>query len=321
MLFSIIIPAYNAEKTIKKCLDSVMKQDFSDFEVIVINDCSIDKTEQIVGQYKVRQVLLERNSGPAAARNRGIKEAKGEIVIFIDSDVAFKGNYALKRLAEVFKKKPEIDGVIMIKDKTPLNDGLTPLFWAYYKYYLWNQPGEFQSSFTTERSAVKKNIFERVGYFDEKYKKADVEDFEFGYRLNKAGFKIYITREIKVLHHFETFKQSIKKTLKRSWQWIRLFLKRKKFDPVYSTKERGVKTLIGALVLPLFILSFFAPFVFYFLILIFFIYVFYSFGFYVFLFKEKKVYLIPSFVFLDLLFCFLTALGAGLSVLGYMFKK
>lgn len=320
MLFSIIIPTYNASQTIKKCLDSVAKQDFPDFETIVVNDCSTDNTREIVNQYQVIQVVLKKNSGPAAARNAGIKKAKGEIIIFIDSDVVFKNSHALSKLTEIFKERPEIDGVIMIKDKIPLNKGLTPLYWAYYKYYLWNQPGEYQTSFTTERSAVKKYIFDKIGYFDEKYKKADVEDFEFGYRMNEQGFKVLIARDIKVLHHFETFKQSIKKTIKRSWQWIRLFLKRKKFDSVYSTQERGFKTLVGATVLPLLILSF-LPYISYLFSLMLIIYAFYTLGFWQFLFKEKKIHLIIPFTILDLLFCFLTGLGAGLSLVFYLFEK
>lgn len=320
MLFSVIIPAYNASQTIKKCLDSVIKQDFKDFETIVINDCSADNTEEIVKQYKVIQIILEKNSGPAAARNAGIKKAKGKIIIFIDSDVAFKNSNALSKLTKIFKERPEVDGVIMIKDKIPLNKGLTPLYWAYYKYYLWNQPGEYQTSFTTERSAIKRSIFDKVGYFDEKYKKADVEDFEFGYRMNEQGFKMLIARDIKVLHHFETLKQSIKKTTKRSWQWIRLFLKRKKFDSVYSTKERGVKTLIGAAVLPLLILSF-IPYIIYPAVLVLIVYFFYMLRFYMFLVREKKFQLVIPFAFLDLLFCFLTGLGAGLSLVFYPFEK
>lgn len=173
MLFSFVIPAYNASQTIRKCLDSVFKQNFSDFEVIIVNDCSTDNTREIVDKYNVKQIVLEKNLGPAAARNIGIKQAQGEIIIFIDSDVALRDNNVLSELAKIFREKPGIDGIIMIKDKVPLNRGLTPFYAAYYKYYLWNLPGgEFQSSFTTERSAIKKNVFDKVGYFNDKYKKS-----------------------------------------------------------------------------------------------------------------------------------------------------
>ncbi len=321
MKFSIVIPAYNAEKTIGKCLDSVKRQNFSDFEVILINDASTDKTEEIINQYNAKQIVLEKNLGPAGARNVGIKKAQGEIVVFVDSDVTFKENNALSELNEIFLEKPEIDGIIMVKDKTPLNKGLTPLYIAYYKYYLWSQPGEYQTSFTTERSAVKRNIFDRFGYFDQKYKGADVEDFEFGYRLAKENIKIYIARNILVGHHFETFRQLTKKTLKRSWQWIRLFIKRKKFDPVYSTKERGIKTLIGAMIFPLILVLVFLPSFFYLLLSFFLVYLLYNYGFYWFLIKERRIHLIFPFFILDLYFCFLTALGAGFSLIFYPFKK
>lgn len=321
MKFSIVIPIYNASHTIKKCLDSVFKQDFSDFEVIAVNDCSTDNTKEIVDQYNIRQIVLEKNSGPAAARNVGIKQTQGEIIVFIDSDIAFKNNNALSELAKVFKENPEIDGVIMIKDKVPFNKGLTPLYAAYYKYFLWNQPGEFFSAFSTEKSAVKKYVFDNVGYFNDKYKKADVEDLEFGYRLNEQGYRIYIARHIKVLHHFETFEQLTKKTLKRSWQWIRLFLKRKKFDLVYSTKQRSIKTFIGAIVFVLAVLLIFIPSLYYLLIAVFIIYLLYTIGFYWFLIKEKKAHLVIPFLVLDLYFCFLTMLGAGLSVVAYIFER
>lgn len=321
MIFSVVIPAYNAGKTIGKCLDSVFKQDFSDFEVLVVNDCSTDETKQIVEQYKVRQIILKKNLGPAGARNAAIKEVRGKIIIFLDSDIVLRDNNALSELDKIFREKSGIDGIIMVKDKIPLNEGFTPLFLAYYKYYLWNQPGEFQTSFTTERSAIKKDIFDKVGYFNQQYKGADVEDFEFGYRLNEQGYKIHIARDIKVLHHFETFGRLIKKTLKRSWQWIRLFLKRKKFDSVYSTKERGIKTLIGAVIPPLFVLSFFIPLIFYFLILALILYIFYNFGFYRFLAGEKKGRLILPFIFWDLFFCFLTGVGAGTSIMVYIFRR
>lgn len=321
MRFSIIIPAYNAQGTIRKCLDSVLKQNFFDFEIIIVNDCSFDKTEEIVNQYDVKQIVLKKNLGPAGARNTGIKKAQGEIIVFIDSDVTFRDKDALSQLAKIFKEKKEIEGVIMIKDKVPLNKGLIPLYLSYYKYFLWNLPGDFQTSFTTERSAVKKHIFDKVGYFDEKYKKADVEDFEFGYRMEKENYKIYIARNILVGHHFETFKQLTKKTLKRSWQWIRLFMKRKKFDSVYSTKERGIKTLIGATILPLLVFLIFIPYAFYLFFLMLVIYLLYNLDFYKFLFKERKIHLILPFIILDLYFCFLTGLGAGLSVSFYPFRK
>ena len=92
MLFSVIVPTYNAEKTIRRCLDSVIKQPYpsSEYEIIVVDDGSSDETPSIVNSYS--QIydnvtcVLQQNSGAGAARNQALKIAKGEYLLFIDAD-------------------------------------------------------------------------------------------------------------------------------------------------------------------------------------------------------------------------------------------
>ena len=104
--FSIIIPVYNVEEYIKECLDSVMNQTYKDFEVIVVNDGTKDKSMDIVKKYKVKTVNQE-NQGLSAARNNGEKHAKGEYIIFLDSDDTIEKDL-LKELAEATKDKPDV---------------------------------------------------------------------------------------------------------------------------------------------------------------------------------------------------------------------
>ncbi len=97
---SVIVPAYNAEKTIKKCIDSIMNQTFDDYEVIVINDGSTDNTKDLLDMYKNNpklRVINKKNGGIGAARNDGIKEAKGDYITFVDSD-----DYVDKKILESF---------------------------------------------------------------------------------------------------------------------------------------------------------------------------------------------------------------------------
>lgn len=83
--FSIIIPVHNVEKYLKKCLDSVMKQNFKDYEVLVIDDGSTDKSKSIAKKFPI--TLIESNHvGVSEARNIAIKKAKGEYLVFLDSD-------------------------------------------------------------------------------------------------------------------------------------------------------------------------------------------------------------------------------------------
>ncbi|MCR5090273.1 MAG: glycosyltransferase [Oscillospiraceae bacterium] len=85
MKLSVIIPAYNAEETLEKCLDSVLAQTMRDLEVIVVNDGSTDNTEEILKRYPVRSLTVE-NGGQGRARNLGMEMAEGEFLGFVDSD-------------------------------------------------------------------------------------------------------------------------------------------------------------------------------------------------------------------------------------------
>lgn len=87
---SIIVPAYNAEPFLHQCLDSLISQTFQSIEIIVVNDGSKDNAEQIALSYKQKdlrvRVITQENRGLGAARNRGLSEARGDYVCFIDSD-------------------------------------------------------------------------------------------------------------------------------------------------------------------------------------------------------------------------------------------
>lgn len=90
MKFSIIVPVYNVEKYLRKCIDSILQQEYTEFEVILVDDGSSDRSGQICDEYaavceKVN-VLHKKNGGLSSARNAGIDKAKGEYLIFIDSD-------------------------------------------------------------------------------------------------------------------------------------------------------------------------------------------------------------------------------------------
>lgn len=90
MKVSIVIPAYNVEKTIKRCLDSILLQSYIDFEVLVVNNNSTDGTSEILKQYSLKDSriisLFEQNKGVGYARNCALDHAKGDLVTFIDAD-------------------------------------------------------------------------------------------------------------------------------------------------------------------------------------------------------------------------------------------
>lgn len=104
--FSIIIPVYNVEPYIKKCLDSVTRQTYKDYEVIIINDGSTDKSMEIAKKYDFK-IINQQNQGQSAARNKGIKNAKGEYIVFLDSDDTIEKDL-LKKLDQATSDKPDV---------------------------------------------------------------------------------------------------------------------------------------------------------------------------------------------------------------------
>lgn len=87
---SIIIPIYNAEKYLNRCINSILKQDFQDFEILLIDDGSTDKSYTICKQYSQKdfriKIFSKKNGGVSSARNLGLLNAKGEYILFIDAD-------------------------------------------------------------------------------------------------------------------------------------------------------------------------------------------------------------------------------------------
>ena len=89
--FSIIVPVYNTEEYLERCIESILKQTFEDFEIILINDGSTDNSKKIIADYQKQypekiKVVNKKNGGLSSARNKGVSKAKGEYILFVDSD-------------------------------------------------------------------------------------------------------------------------------------------------------------------------------------------------------------------------------------------
>lgn len=117
-MISIIIPVYNTEKYLCSCLDSILRSEYKDFEIILVNDGSDDRSPQICRKYSRRNRCIklfdQKHQGVSAARNRGLKECSGEWVIFVDSDDMISSDF----LGMVGKSKyQEQDLLIFDSDK------------------------------------------------------------------------------------------------------------------------------------------------------------------------------------------------------------
>lgn len=106
-LISVIVPLHNSEKYLRRCIESIIQQTYKNIEIILINDGSTDRSGEICNEYSLKdnrvRVIHTKNNGPAAARNIGIKDAKGSFMFFIDADDFMEAN-ALNLLIEAYRQ-------------------------------------------------------------------------------------------------------------------------------------------------------------------------------------------------------------------------
>jgi len=187
--FSIIIPAYNSEKTIAQAVRAALAQDCAeDFEVIVVDDGSGDATAGIVKSFERVRYFYQKNSGPAAARNFGAREAKGEIIFFTDSDCiphADWARYILPHFSD--EKTAAVAGSYGIANPAgPLAVGVHQEI----RYRHAKLLPRFIRAFGSYNVAIRRQVFCEAGGFSEGYRHASGEDNDLSYRILNTGRKI-----------------------------------------------------------------------------------------------------------------------------------
>ena len=198
--FTVIIPLYNKEKFIENTLKSVFNQTFTDFEILVVNDCSTDKSLEIVKNLdnsKIKIIQHKINKGLSASRNSGIINANADYLVFLDADDLLKPNYFEKikflidnfpqaglfatNYEEVYHRNYAVKPHLALSEFN--KDGIIEDF------FLTNlqQPIYCQSSI-----CVRKNVFEKIGLYNEKINYS--EDVDFNIRSN-YNFKLAYSPE------------------------------------------------------------------------------------------------------------------------------
>lgn len=213
---SVIIPTYNRKNILVETLGRISKQTFpkDKYEVIVIDDCSKDGTEDFLKNYKSKtrfSFLINRpNLGRAGTRNRGITKASGKYILMLDDDIWAEEKLVEKHYVEHLRhtEASGVVGAILAAQEIPrsaVNQYLSDHHkWCYGKMSNYSDSLPFSFCKTASLSLKKGTILE-VGLFDESYMKYGSEDTEFGYRLAKNGIKLYFAREAIGYHyHKET---------------------------------------------------------------------------------------------------------------------
>ncbi len=198
-LISVIIPVRNSPEQVKACLTSLRKTTYSNFEVIVVDDASTDVTPEVLIALGARSLRMERNVGPAAARNRGAEVARGEYLLFIDADVCVQPGTVAEFVA-TFERDPELSAVFGSYDLQPAAQNLLSQYRNLFHHFV-HQDGHTESTtFWAGCGAVRRSAFQGVGGFDANITRPCIEDIELGVRLRKAGCRIKLNKRIQVKH-------------------------------------------------------------------------------------------------------------------------
>lgn len=206
MLVSIIIPAFNAEATLGRCMKACLNQTYQETEVLVVDDGSTDDTPRIAQSYPVHYIRQE-NRGPAAARNRGARDARGEVVAFTDSDCIPQTTWIERLVAGFEEDVAGVGGTYAIANGEHLLARMIhEEIRARHKRF--DADVDFLGSFNV---VYRKKAFEAVGGFDEDFTDASGEDNDLAYRLHDMGGKLRFVDQARVAHVYPT----------RTWAYLR----------------------------------------------------------------------------------------------------
>ncbi len=203
---AVIVPMYNAGDSIGKCLEAIENQrgiEPGDLEVIVVDDASTDGGADKARLPFVKLAVMEKNSGAAAARNRGVAESSAPVLVFVDSDVFLDPN-ALASIISRMDEDLEVAGVVGRYSEKPAARGIINEYHNAFTRYHHDLSPERIDWFWGALGAVRREAFLEVGGFDERYQGASAEDMELGLALSEAGYDLrYLpAAEGAHAHHF-----------------------------------------------------------------------------------------------------------------------
>ncbi len=171
MRVSIIIPTYNEEKVIGECLQSLAKQSLKDMEIIVVDDDSTDETlktvRSLITDYRLpTTVLQQQHLGPGAARNLGARQARGEILVFVDADMSFDKDFIKKLIEPILKA--EVKGTFSKEEYVSNWDNVWARCWNINQGWLAKQ--RHVPNYPNEQKvfrAILRKEFDRIGGFEQ----------------------------------------------------------------------------------------------------------------------------------------------------------
>ena len=210
---SVVIPVYNSETVIERCLKSVVDAIPESKEIIVIDDGSTDNTSEIASQFPVRLFRLTGHFGLAEAKNKGLALSTGDIVVFIDSDTILDKDIFVELVSALGRDRVGgVGGVVLPIKSSVFSDSLTVRLFGYSPISE-KKIREIDST-PGGCSAYHRKVLMEIGGFDTNLyaMHPGAEDFDLNIRIRKAGYKLLVVPSAKIYHeHPTTFLKLVRK--------------------------------------------------------------------------------------------------------------
>lgn len=241
---SIVIPNYNNEGTIRKCLEAAFASDYTNFEVIVVDDHSDDSSVEIIKTFPCRLISVQRRSGTSKARNTGAQNSRGEILFFTDADCLLQKN-TLSIINNIF---PKVDTDLIIGGtytRMPYDDSFYSSFQSEFVNYFETKSAADPDYIAAHAMIIGSAYFKESGGFPEVFLPI-IEDVEFSHRLRRAGCKLIIQPGIQVQHIFGfSLVRSLRNAFRKTTYWTMYSLKNKDLlsDSGCASKELKVDVI------------------------------------------------------------------------------
>jgi len=239
---TVVIPCFNDGDFIEETLNSVFKQTFQDFQIIIVDDGSNKSTKEILKTLKDDRIhiITQNNRGPSSARNIGIKNSKSEYILIIDSDDTFEASF-LEKAMVILNDNPQIGGVSshcnifvnknkIISEHRPKGGGVTNFLFD-------NNSVSF--------ALIRKKIWEEVGGYDQKMIHG-FEDWEFWIAITKKGWKVGMIPELLFNYRIKN-KNSVDKNAKMNYRESNLSYIYKKHKDIYANHFTDVVDFLSDL--------------------------------------------------------------------------
>jgi glycosyltransferase involved in cell wall biosynthesis len=196
---SVVIPVRDGAPLLRRCLAALTHAQPAPTELIVVADACTDDSGRVAEEFGAHVIELPVGAGPARARNIGARAAAGDVLFFVDADVAIHPD-AVARVGATFQEDPALTAVFGSYDDTPGASNFLSQYKNLLHHFVHQSGREEASTFWAGCGAIRRNAFIAMGGFDEGFGRPSIEDIELGYRLRREGHRIRLCQSLQGTH-------------------------------------------------------------------------------------------------------------------------